>query len=285
MFMKTTARLLLCALVLGISFCSRTRNTRNTPYKNNEEPRRVISLVPSLTEIAYALDAEDRLVGVTTYCDYPAEVKEKQKVGDFLSPDPERLRVLRPDLILLTTPTQAQLAEDLKAAGFRIAVFTDPRNLAGVFTQIQALADTLKVSDRGKELVDSLKSELKGIEKGKELSAYIELSEEPLISVGGGSYLTDALEHIGLVNIFSDLSQGYPVIDPEEVLVRSPEVILLLYPNASRTNVLHRIGWSGIPAVSNGAVFDSLPIDELMRPGPRLIRGVAVTDSLIKHAR
>ncbi|MCK4333288.1 ABC transporter substrate-binding protein [candidate division WOR-3 bacterium] len=288
--MKNIARLFLCALALSASFCSRNtprntpRNTRNTPYKSNGEPHRVISLVPSLTEITYALGAEDRLVGVTTYCDYPPEVKEKKKVGDFLSPDPERLRLLKPDLILLATPTQAQLARDLKAAGFRVAVFTDPRNLEGVFAQIQALADTLGVSDRGEELVDSLKSELKGIEKDKELSIYIEISEEPLISVGGGSYLTDAFEHIGLVNVFSDLSQGYPVIDPEEVVVRSPEIILLLYPNADRRNVQKRIGWSGIPAISRSVVFDSLPVDELMRPGPRLIRGLQITDSIVRHA-
>ena len=244
----------------------------------------MISLVPSLTEIAYALEAEDRLVGVTTYCDYPPEVKEKKKVGDFLSPDPERLRALNPDLVLLATPTQAQLARDLRAAGFRIAIFEDPIDLDGVFAQIQSLADTLGISDRGKELVDSLKSELKKIERRSELSTYIEISEEPLISVGGGSYLTDAFERIGLRNIFSDISQGYPVIDPEEVVARSPEVILLLYPNADRRNVQKRIGWSRIPAIASNAVFDSLPIDELMRPGPRLIRGLIITDSLVRNA-
>lgn len=281
--MKNIARLFLCALALSASFCS--RNTpRNTPHKTKGIPQRVISLVPSLTEITYALGAEDRLVGVTTYCDYPPEVKEKKKVGDFLSPDPERLRLLKPDLILLATPTQVQLARDLKAAGFRVAVFNDPRNLAGVFAQIQALADTLGISDKGKELTDSLESELKALARRKELSIYIEISEEPLISVGGGSYLTDAFEHIGLVNIFSDLSQGYPVIDPEEVVVRSPEIILLLYPNADRRNVQKRIGWSGVPAISRGAVFDSLPVDELMRPGPRLIRGLQITDSIVRHA-
>jgi len=280
--MKTIAGLLLCVLVLSVSYCSRA--PRNTPSDAEDTPQRVISLMPSLTEITYALGAEDKLVGVTNYCDYPPEVKTKKKAGDLISPNPERLLALNPDLILLSSPTQGQLSVDLANAGFRVALFPDPADLKGVFAQIQSLADTLGYSNQGKALVDSLKAELAAIKSTESLSVYIEMSADPLMSIGSASYLTDALEHIGLYNVFADKSQGYPVVSAEQVLVRAPDVVLFLYPDAAEA-AQKRLGWSQLPAAKKGFVFDSLPVDELLRPGPRLIHALAVTDSLIQAAR
>lgn len=287
--MKNILRIPLCALALSASFCARNtpRNpsSHKTSHKTNDTLQRVISLVPSITEILYALEAQDRLVAVTSYCDYPPEVEKKPEVGDFLSPDPERLRAFEPDLILLTTPTQAQLAKDLKAAGFRTAVFADPTDVSGVFAQIQAVADTLGVGDRGKALLDILKEKLSALQGADTFTTYAEISAEPLVSVGGASYLSDAFSRIGLLNIFSESTRAYPVVDPEQVITSSPQVILLLYPNSNAEDVQNRLGWNNIPAVKNGMVFDSLPVDELMRPGPRLIKGLENTLTIISNAR
>jgi len=239
--------------------------------------------VPSITETIYALDADARLVGVTTFCDYPLQVKSKPKVGDFLAPDPEKLKAAKPDIILLATPTQAQLASDLRAAGYRVAVFEDPATLGGLFNQIEALADTLGIAPKGKKLADSLRTSLREIGTRESLFVYVEISDAPLIAVGA-SYLSDALERIGLYNVFAD-RRGYPAVDPEEVLTREPQVMLLLYPNASSTKVSSRVGWSQIPAIRNQKVFSKLPLDALMRPGPRLIKALVTTDSVVRHAR
>lgn len=242
-----------------------------------------MSLVPSITEIVYALGEDSKLVGVTTFCDYPPQVKEKSIVGDFLHPDPEKLKSLKPDIVLLTTPTQAQLASDLRASGYRVAVFEDPATLEGVFAQIQALADTLGVGSKGRKLADSLRASVAAIGARESLSCYVEISDAPLVAAGA-SYLSDALAHIGLSNIFSD-RRGYPAIDPEEVAKREPQVVLLLYPNAFSAKVSSRIGWAKVPAVRERMVFSNLPLDALMRPGPRLIHALIETDSVIRHAR
>lgn len=239
--------------------------------------------MPSLTEVVYALEAEDKLVGVSNYCDFPPGVGEKKKVGDLISPNQERLLVLKPDIILLSSPTQTQLATDLRNAGFRVALFPDPADLNEVFTQIQALADTLGLSQKGEALLDSLKAELASIQSEESLSVYIEISGDPLMSIGEGSYLDDAFTHIGLYNIFSDKKQGYPVVSPEQVLIRLPEVVIFLYPGGTEL-AAQRVGWAGLPAVKNGLVLDSLPFNELLRPGPRLIHALVVTDSLIENA-
>jgi iron complex transport system substrate-binding protein len=280
-FLKNTLRTLpfLLSLSAGLSYCSRTASVEQA----SASPKRIVSLVPSLTEVVYALGIPSRLVGVTTFCDYPPQVKEKPVVGDFLHPDPEKLASLKPAIILLTTPTQAQLAADLRAAGYRVAVFEDPATLEDVFAQIQALADTLGVGSRGRTLADSLRAGIAAIGTRESLSCYVEISDAPLLAAGA-SFLSDALERIGLYNVFSD-RRGYPAIDPEEVLKREPQAVLLLYPNASSAKVASRMGWAQIPAVRNRMVFANLPLDELMRPGPRLIRGLIETDSLIRHAR
>lgn len=239
--------------------------------------------MPSISETIYALGEDSKLIGVTTFCDYPPRVKEKPVVGDFLHPDPEKLESLKPDIILLTIPTQAQLASDLRAAGYRVAVFEDPATLEGVFAQIKALADTLGVGSKGRKLADSLRASILLIGERESLSCYVEISDAPLIAAGA-SYLSDALARIGLFNVFAD-RRGYPAIDPEEVQKHGPQVMLLLYPNASSAKVASRIGWSRIPASMNKMIFANLPLDELMRPGPRLIQALIETDSLIRNAR
>lgn len=239
--------------------------------------------MPSLTEIVYAVGAEEKLYGVTNYCNYPPQVSEKSKVGDLVAPHPEVLLSLEPDLVLLSSPTQAQLALDLANSGLRVALFPDPTDLDGVFAQIQAVADTMGYSARGAELVDSLRAELAAIQSDDSLSVYIEMSADPLMTIGNTSYLNDALAYIGLYNIFADKKQAYPVISAEQVISRSPQVILFLYPQTGQ-GPSRRLGWSELPAVKKKLVYDELPYDELLRPGPRLISGLKTLDSLIREA-
>jgi iron complex transport system substrate-binding protein len=107
---------------------------------------RFISLAPNLTEIVYAIGAGDRLVGNTTYCDYPDEAKNVQKVGDTLQPSIERILALRPQLVLVSTASQLE-AFTKQLDEHDIAVFvTDPRDLEGVFRSILSVCDLLNES-------------------------------------------------------------------------------------------------------------------------------------------
>lgn len=240
--------------------------------------------MPSLTEICYAVGAEDKLIGVSQYCDYPPQVSRKEILGDMVSVNLEKLSILKPDIILLSSPTQGQLSVDLHNAGFRVALFPDPQNLDDVMNQIQSVADTLGFHRQGKNLVDSLLQELAEMESGESLSVYIELAADPLMTIGGTSFITGSLNHIGLYNIFADKKTGYPVISPEQVLARAPQVVLFLYPDAG-SQIPSRIGWEELPASRSGLIFDDLPVDELLRPGPRLPHALHIIDSLVKNAQ
>ncbi|MBD3285269.1 ABC transporter substrate-binding protein [candidate division WOR-3 bacterium] len=281
--MKITVRILLCVLASSGSFLSGCSSRRVSGVQKGDEPARIVSLMPSLTEITFALGEGGRLAGVSNYCDYPPQVKDIPKAGDLINVNLERLVLLAPDMILLSSPTQTHLAGELAKSGFRTAMFPDPTDLEGVFTQIQALADTLGVPDKGRMLVDSLKQELASIPAIDSLSLYLEISSDPLMTVDDGSYLTDAFAELGLYNIFSDYSKGYAVISPEKVVIRSPQVIFFLYPDAVKS-ASGRMGWGDLPAVREGLVFDDLPVDELLRPGPRLIGALKTTSSIIRDA-
>jgi len=94
-------------------------------------PTRIVSLAPANTEIVAELGAIDRLVGVTTYCDYPAEVADIEKVGDFIGPNLEAIAALDPDVVLLTTGVQAEVVGQLEALGASVVVI-DPQDIDGV---------------------------------------------------------------------------------------------------------------------------------------------------------
>ncbi len=285
--MKTILRKLQFILALSASFlvhlhCS--ASSGKAVAESAKQPEKIISLVPSVTEIIFALNEDKKLVGVSTYCDYPDKAKKITKAGDMTSPDLEKIRELQPDLIILTSPVQKQLAKDLQNLGFNILLLDDPKDIDGVLKQIQDVADALGAEKKGRLLTDSLRNVLSLIKRTDSIPAYIELSDDPLVTVGNQSFITHALSYIGLVSIFCQSPQGYPIVNCEEIVMRSPKVVLLLYQQASCDEFKNRIGFSQLRAIKDDRVYDSLPIDELMRPAPRLVHGLIVVDSIVHYA-
>ena len=155
--------LLLCS-ALTLNSCSLRRPVDDSEYlqitdEAGREVRvygkieRVISLAPNLTEIIYAIGASDRLVGNTTYCDYPEQAKNVQKVGDTLQPNIERILALRPNLIFISTSSQLEaFARQLNEHGIPVYV-SDPHDIAGVFRSIHNLGRLLNRDQQANQLL------------------------------------------------------------------------------------------------------------------------------------
>ena len=124
-------------------------------------PKRIVSTAPSITEIVFALGAGDRLVGVTTYCLYPEAAKAKPKIGGFRSPSLELILAQPPDVVFLLKDRTA-LASQLKPAGIA-AVEVDNENLHDIYDSITAIAVTLGLEQRGKELIQSISNHRRAI--------------------------------------------------------------------------------------------------------------------------
>ena len=239
---------------------------------------RIISLAPNLTEIVYAIGAGDRLVGDTSYCDFPAAAKTVEKIGDTLHPSLERIIALRPQLVLVSTASQLEVfTHQLETQN--IAVFvTDPHDLEGVFRSINQLGAILDHDDQAKQLVGQLRSRTDAVEAAvkptQPVRVFYQLSAEPLYTAGHDAFVTDLIRRAGGLSVTADVSGAWPKFSAESALAARPEAIILPTGGsmgAANSTVAEPLQRS--PAVVQGRVY-KINDDHLVRPGPRAVDGL-----------
>ena len=198
----------------------------NVPYP----PQRIISLAPSVTEMLFALGLNDQIVGVTSYCDFPEEAKTKEKVGDTLNPNLERLIALKPDLVVITTASQLErLSKQLSQQNIPVYV-VDPKTVRDVAASIEALGTATGKIEEGKKLQAEMMARINAVESRvgelpKPKVLYV-LQAAPLITVGRNTFITDLIRLAGGESITGDLETNYPQLSRETAIARAPEVII-----------------------------------------------------------
>jgi iron complex transport system substrate-binding protein len=239
---------------------------------------RIISLAPNLTEIVFAVGGGDRLVGNTTYCDYPAEAKAVAKVGDSLQPSLERIIALRPQVVLISTASQLEVFTQ-QLQNQNIAVFvTDPHDLEGVFRSIEQVGLILGQTDQASQLVKKLRERTSAVELAVRqeplVRVFFQVSAEPLYTIGREAFVTDLIRRAGAVSVTADVPGGWPKYSSESALAARPEAIILPTGGSmgpANANVAEALRKS--PAVVAGRVY-KINDDYLARPGPRLVDGL-----------
>ncbi len=268
-------------MLLALSLTGCPDRTQKKSGVAGVEKTGCVSLVPSITEIIYAIGAESLLKGSTAQCDYPLEAQRIYKVGDFQAPDLERIMALKPGLVFATRPMHNQLIARLKELGVRVYV-SDPKDIDGVFAEIESVGTILSHEKQAKRLIESLKVRLESLPFFSDTpKVYIEIAIQPLMSIGKAVFINDIIRRAGGRNIFDDFSNPYPVVSSEVVAERNPDVILNLHPGIGVGEVKQRVGWGNIAAVKNGRVYTKLNEDLFFRPGPRVIEGVLVLARLL----
>jgi iron complex transport system substrate-binding protein len=239
---------------------------------------RVVSLAPNLTEIVFAVGAGDRLVGDTTYCDFPAEAKTIAKVGDTLHPSLERIIALKPQLVLVSTASQLEVFTH-ELENQKIAVFvTDPHDLAGVFHSIEQVGQLLGQGEQAKLLVQKLRGRSDAVEaavsKVSPVRIFYQLSAEPLYTAGRDAFVTDLIRRAGGISVTADVSGAWPKYSAESALAAKPDAIILPTGGSmGEGNSTIAEALRGSPAVLQGRVY-KINDDHLVRPGPRAIDGL-----------
>ena len=239
---------------------------------------RVVSLAPNLTEIVFAVGAGDRLVGDTTYCDFPAEAKAIAKVGDTLHPSLERIIALKPQLVLVSTASQLEVFTH-ELENQRIAVFvTDPHDLAGVFHSIEQVGQLLGQGEQAKLLVQKLRGRSDAVEaavsKVSPVRIFYQLSAEPLYTAGRDAFVTDLIRRAGGISVTAQVSGAWPKYSAESALAAKPDAIILPTGGSmGEGNSTIAEALRGSPAVKQGRVY-KINDDHLVRPGPRAIDGL-----------
>ena len=236
-----------------------------------ERVERVVSLAPNLTENIFAVGAGDRLIGVTSFCNYPEAAQKIQKVGDTISPNIETIIALKPQIVFVSTASQIEtFTKTLE--GQNITVFvTNPKDLSGVLANLKQLGEIFGTQAKAAALLDDLQKRIAAVDarvKDKaKTKAFVQISKEPLFTIGKESFLTEIIERAGGTSVTSDVATAYPKISKETALALSPGVIIL---SESPDNLEPNDVFKNSPAIKNGKVF-KISADILSRPGPRIV--------------
>lgn len=239
-------------------------------------PKRIVSTVPSATELLYAVGAQEQLVGVTTYCVYPPEATKKPKVGS-INVDYEALAALQPDVVVTSVAVAHKSAAELEAKGYRV-FSVDPHTVAEIAAALRQLGALTGREAAAERVASTFEARVRSASASPGPTVYFEHSGDPLGTTGAASYLGDALRLAGGRNIFEG---GWRLIDWESVLARDPEVLLIAHP---RTEALERrAGWSTLKAVKHGRVY-FVEKDHYLFPTLRLADGLEEAARLL-HAK
>jgi iron complex transport system substrate-binding protein len=292
---NSSSRLLIVGAVLCLLLTVACRSS-NTPVASNRSNYReitddsgrrvplpshidrIVSLAPNLTEIVFAVGAGNTLVGDTTYCDFPSEAKNVEKVGDTLHPSLEKIIALRPQLVLVSTASQLEVFTD-QLKSHQIEVFvTDPHDLEGVFNSISQVGEIVGKQDVSKAVVAKLRARSLAVEQAVQqlprIRIFYQLSAEPLYTAGHDSFVTDLIRRAGADSVTADVSGAWPKYSAESALAAKPEAIILPTGGSmgnGNTNVAEALKHS--PAVLQGRVY-KINDDHLVRPGPRAVEGL-----------
>lgn len=241
----------------------------------SKEPKRIVSLIPSTTEIAFALNLHKELVAVTENDDYPPEVKKLPKVGN-MKIDIEQVLAQKPDLVLASTANDPKTIERLRQLKLPVLV-TDGQNIKQIYQAIQNVAVATNRAWEAEQLVARMQQQIRetygkvvSIPKAKRTKVWIELGPD-LYTVGGDGFLNEMIHYAGGVNV-AEKETGWPKVSPEQVVKWKPDVIIAVYPGGEK-EILKRKGWESIPAIQKKRVYYLDP-NLLSRPGPRISKGI-----------
>lgn len=267
--MKRLFFALLCALALHAHALS-VVDDRGLEVSLPKPPQRIVSLLPSLTEIVCELGACDRLVGVDNYSNWPASVQKLPHVGGLEDASIESIVSLQPDVVLLSVSSRA-LAR-LEGLGLKV-IALEPKTLADVHRVIGKVGQILEVPgapalwkriDNGVNLAaKSLPAALRGT------TVYFEVNNGPY-AASESSFIGEMLARIGAANVVPGKLGPFPKLNPEFVVRADPQVIMISDRNAQALK--GRPGWSRIRAIRDRRVclFTPAQGDVLVRPGPRM---------------
>ncbi|NLY86210.1 MAG: cobalamin-binding protein, partial [Tissierellia bacterium] len=226
----------------------------------DKEPMRIISLAPSNTEILFALGLGDRVVGVTSFCDYPEEAKSKEIVGDYSGHNLERIIELEPDLVLVYGPGDEEENIILRDAGIKVLGFMS-ETMDEIMRDIEIIGKATGKKAEAEEIINSIKEKrdyiLEKVKDAEEVTVFYEIWHDPLMGAGKGSFMDELITLAGGKNIAYDTDGAYPQYDLEQLIERDPQVYLASKDSDDKTieSIKLRPGYDAISAIKNDRIY------------------------------
>jgi len=246
----------------------------------DKEPQKIVSLSPATTEILFALDQGDKVVGRTKYCNYPEAALAVTDVGSFNSPTLEKIIELSPDLVVASDFISDDIKQQLEATGAKVITF-NAANIDGILSNIVDTGEVTNANDQAKAVVEKMAAEREALsEKAQtaktQKAVFFDIGK--FYSAGPGSTLDSMLTDLNAVNIAADRTDQWPQLSTEEIIADNPDVYISLYTTPEEIKATP--GFDKINAIINDQViyfeFLTLESDMIQRPGPRIIEGMAL---------
>jgi iron complex transport system substrate-binding protein len=244
-----------------------------------DPPARIVSLAPSVTEMLFAVGAGGQVVGVTSFCDYPAEARTKPRVGGSF-PNLEVVLSLKPTLVLaprdFIRPDMVAKLDQLKIA----LVILEARALEDVPRHVQMIGRMLGRSEKADAVATDLRRRVAEVRtraaSAQRPRVFYVLNSDPLMTAGPGSFIHQMIETAGGTNVAAGAPLSYPRLSLEEVVRQDPEVIL--FPVGDDEGIPEQeqqrwLKWTTLSAVRQNR-FVRIPSVLLDRPGPRVVEGL-----------
>ena len=287
--MRKSSRILAMALIVALALAAaasaaqypmQLKDGTNTAVTLKSEPKRIVSIVPSVTEMVYAVGLGDKLVGVTQWCTYPEEAKKLPKVGD-VNINIEAVLALKPDLVVADVSMSSATIEKLRELGVPLLA-VNARNISEMMDALVLLGTAGGKGNEARILAETLKDRVEKVKKSvasakAKPSVFVEIWNEPLMTAGSDTYVHELITIAGGRNI-AGKTTGWPMFSAEAVIAENPDLILLT--NFNRDEAMGRKAWASLSAVKSGNVVEFNP-DLLVRACPRLIDGLEMLAKLL----
>ncbi len=250
-------------------------------------PARIVTLAPSITELAYEAGIGDRIVGVSAYSDHPAAARALPEVSSAMGFSIEKIAALKPDIAFAWRDSaRPEEIERLESLGIRVVVIS-ARTLEEIPVALERIGDAagVDVSVRARAFRDRVAALRSAYSSRRRLGVFLEIWHQPLTTIAGRHYMNDALEVCGARNVFSDLPGLTPVVAWESVYARDPEVVVGAGSAADRERF--EANWrerATLSAVKRGRLV-YLDGDAIQRPSLRIVEGIAQLCGELERAR
>ena len=289
-FLRSAVLLVLLLTTWAVSGQVSVTDATGIKVTVTDTPQRIVSLIPSNTELLFAVGAGGSIVGVTHYCDYPPEAKEIEKIGDLTTMSLEKIVSLDPDLVLAATNNPDEMIQSLRALGVRVFVL-DPRTIEEVIDTIDIVGKLTGRTSAASVISEDYRQRLAAV---TERIGELPENRRPTVFVGSpfrdenwtpgpGTYTSGIIGLAGGRNVADDLAPGtWAVYNLENIISKDPEVLLATLgvdqdAGEVRKRFLERAkalnGWRDLEAVRKERVI-LIPENWMLRPAPRIVQAV-----------
>lgn len=250
----------------------------------DKRPERIVSVAPNITEIIAALNAKDRLVGRTDYCDYPQDILSVESIGSLMEPNIEKIVSLKPDIVIASSHFKKESLEKLEQLNVKVVILNGAETFDGAYETIEKVGQVIGE----KEAADKIVSDMK--KKVEEVTAKVKDAPKPKVyyvisygkfgdyTAGKGTFIDEAIKMAGGTNIGED-AEGW-AYSLEKIVKNDPDIIIRSKYFDTKAGMLSTAGYKDLRAVKEGKLLE-IDNNMLDRQGPRLAQGLEELAKLI----